>query len=213
MKATNQYNVVVKLITNKKGVDMTDKNLKIGKFYASAGGDDYETINDAKLFLPEMDKGRGGIEIWYKKREHRQRNNYSFVDNILMDVVWDGNDFFRTHAIIGELNEELFELTDKESSLYRIYTLMNKWSAEHLYDQGTDEKIGDRFVRRLLDKHGVEHINLELGDIVSFLGQDFIYLQDYDATEKPIMEIMWCQILKRTNKHGRVTDVDLIKLT
>ena len=192
---------------------MTDKNLKIGKFYASAGGSEYETINDAKLFLPEMDKGRGGIEIWYKKRQFRQENKYSFVDNILIDVVWDGNDFFKTHAIIGELNDELFDLHDKEASLYRIYTLMNKWSAEHLYDQVTHEKIGDKFVKKLLDRHGVEHTNLELGDIVSFLGQDFIYLQDFNAGENPIIEIRWCQILKRTNKYGRVTDVDLIKVT
>jgi len=193
----------------------------IGELHYMPEGFSYKTINDGYNVRPLMDRGDGLVKVFYKLKNFRDNKDHKFVSDILRNVGWQGNQYFDTHELMGELDSTLtrFDVQDLQMSLGRVWDVMqgDYWALERYPDKSTGKNYGDRLVRDLLDKNKVGHISMEVGDMIQFQGMTFILLleevYEYKGNgygEWTGINQRWCQVVKQLDVYGKTEHVDLI---
>ena len=125
----------------------------------------YREINDAEILRPLMKRGNADVKVFYKLKKFRDERKWREDVNILANIGWDkGNQFFRTHELLGELDSEQmrFRVDDLQMSLGRVQDVMQEgyWACAWETNKKTHDFYKDTLVRPMLDKLQVGHVSL-----------------------------------------------------
>jgi len=181
----------------------------------------YREINDGEIARPLMKRGDGMIRIFYKLKKFRDERKWREDINVLANIGWDsGNQFFRTHELLGELDSEKmrFRIDDLQMSLGRVHDVMQEdyWACVWETNKKSNDFYHDTLVRPMLNKLNVDHLSMEQGDMIQFRGMTFVLFDEaiYDNKGTGINNLLgykqrWGNLIRTTDEIGEVKNVTL----
>ena len=185
----------------------------------------YREINDAEIMRPLMKRGNADVKVFYKLKKFRDERKWREDVNVLANIGWDkGNQFFRTHELLGELDSEQmrFRVDDLQMSLGRVQDVMQEgyWACAWETNKKTNDFYKYTLVRPMLDKLQVGHVSLEEGDLIQFQGMTFVLFDEaiYDNTRnRGINNLLgyrqrWGKLIRTVNDYGEVDNVTLYSI-
>ena len=100
----------------------------------------YREINDAEILRPLMKRGNADVKVFYKLKKFRDESKWREDINVLSNIGWDkGNQFFRTHELLGELCSEQMRFNVRDLQMIQFQGMTFVLFDEAIYDnKGTN---------------------------------------------------------------------------